>query len=114
MATMTESSLSNAVQQVDMTHFLQTGNCSGDCRSVAHSLRTSGAVLVRDPRVKASDAASFIDMMERYFSQSRETKLKDARPHLFYQVRSSRLQFVICSSYSLPRLALVFQLTPPM
>lgn len=87
--TTTEASLSQAVQQVDMSHFLQTGDCSEDCLRLANSLRVSGAVLVRDPRVKASDAANFVDMMERYFSQPREIKLKDARPHLFYQVRCS-------------------------
>lgn len=92
MQTITEASLSRVVQQVDMSKFLRNDDCVEDCVRIADSLRVSGAVLIRDPRVDALDAANFIDMMERYFSQPREIKLRDARPHLFYQVRYSQLQ----------------------
>lgn len=33
-----------------------------------------------------SDQSTFLDMMERYFQQPTEVKLRDARPHLHYQV----------------------------
>lgn len=56
------------------------------CRELADSLRRFGAVLVKDPRVRTDDSDAFLDMMERYFSQPRETKLMDARPQLSYQV----------------------------
>lgn len=82
-----ESFLTREVQQVDMTNFLRDGDASSECSRVADSLQTFGAVVLRDPRVNASDADTFLNMMERYFAQSREEKLKDARPHLFYQVR---------------------------
>lgn len=34
-----------------------------------------------------SDQSSFLDMMERYFQQPTDVKLRDARPHLHYQVQ---------------------------
>jgi hypothetical protein len=33
-----------------------------------------------------SDQSGFLDMMEQYFQQPTEVKLRDARPHLHYQV----------------------------
>ena len=34
-----------------------------------------------------SDQSGFLDMMEQYFQQPTEVKLRDARPHLHYQVQ---------------------------
>jgi len=42
--------------------------------------------VVRDPRVDSRHNARFLDVMEAYFSQPVEQKMKDARPHLHYQV----------------------------
>lgn len=36
--------------------------------------------------LKCSDQSTFLDMMEGYFQQPTEAKLRDARPNLHYQV----------------------------
>jgi isopenicillin N synthase-like dioxygenase len=41
---------------------------------------------VRDPRVTEENNQRFLDMIEDYFNQPEEQKLKDARPELGYQV----------------------------
>ena len=56
------------------------------CRDVAECLKRSGALVVRDPRVESHHNARFLDVMESYFGQSYEEKMKDARPNLHYQV----------------------------
>eukprot|EP00871_Galdieria_phlegrea_P004508 jgi/Galph1/5058/GphlegSOOS_G3696.1 len=73
---------------IGLSRFLENnGNCcKEECEQLAESLRTYGAVAVRDPRVQESDSLQFLDMMERYFEQSTQVKLKDARPELYYQV----------------------------
>ena len=53
---------------------------------VAKCLHRTGCCVVRDPRVGTADNECFLDMMERYFSQSGEAKMADCRPHLHYQV----------------------------
>lgn len=80
------ASLSEAIEQVDISAFVAGRDDVESCKRIASSLREFGAVLVRDPRVGAGDSARFLDMMERYFARPREEKLKDARPELFYQV----------------------------
>lgn len=57
-----------------------------ECKRVAHILHTYGALAIRDPRVTFADNGKFLDMIEQYFEQDEETKLKDARPELHYQV----------------------------
>ena len=64
---------------------------------VAESLRRTGCCIVRDPRVQEADNDRFLDMMECYFSQPWETKLKDTRPQLHYQVPPPE-KFTILSS----------------
>ena len=56
------------------------------CRGVAESLKRSGALVVTDPRVDSRANSRFIDVMEAYFGQSSDVKMRDARPHLHYQV----------------------------
>lgn len=56
------------------------------CAGIAQSLHETGCVIVRDPRVTSADNDRFLDLMERYFSQSREAKRSEERPDLFYQV----------------------------
>ena len=53
---------------------------------MAACLSQTGCLLVRDPRVNAADNDCFLDLMERYFGQSREAKMADVRPDLHYQV----------------------------
>ncbi|RKP09880.1 hypothetical protein THASP1DRAFT_28339 [Thamnocephalis sphaerospora] len=57
-----------------------------ECRKAAEALREYGALVVRDPRVTEQDNQCFLDMVEDYFGQPEEQKLKDVRPELGYQV----------------------------
>lgn len=57
-------------------------------KDILDTLREFSCVVVRDPRVPASQNDVFLDTMEEYFSQPREVKMLDARPDLSYQVRS--------------------------
>ncbi|KAK4523490.1 hypothetical protein GAYE_PCTG60G1386 [Galdieria yellowstonensis] len=71
---------------IDLNAFLQGSRCEEDCRNLANVLRQYGAAAIYDPRVEQRDGDRFLDMMERYFEQPTEVKLKDARPELYYQV----------------------------
>ena len=62
------------------------------CRQVSDTLRETGVLVVRDPRVSYADNAAFLDMMELYFSQSHEAKMKDVRADLHYQVGQASAQ----------------------
>lgn len=57
--------------------------------SMATCLSETGCLIVRDPRVGKSDNETFLDLMESYFEQPDEVKLRDARPELHYQVYTS-------------------------
>jgi len=57
-----------------------------ECKKVAEALHDYGVLIVKDPRVSEKDNDRFLDMMEKYFSQSEELKMKDVRPELHYQV----------------------------
>ena len=56
------------------------------CTALASCLRSSGALVVRDPRVNHSSNERFLSLMERYFSQTTEAKMQDVHPELAYQV----------------------------
>lgn len=78
---------------IDLALFLNAGSASEPavqdaCRAVADCLRETGALVVRDPRVSQADNSAFIDMMEEYFSQPHEAKMRDVRAELAYQARS--------------------------
>lgn len=53
---------------------------------VAEALTIYSALAVRDPRVSDTHNATFLDIMEDYFNQSTDVKMKDTRPDLMYQV----------------------------
>lgn len=81
------------VAVVDLEPFMKvqlgqelTADVKAACDSLAESLRSAGAVVVRDPRCTEVDNNTFLDMMERYFGQQRDEKMKQARPDLHYQV----------------------------
>ncbi|KAL0489359.1 gibberellin 20 oxidase [Acrasis kona] len=57
-----------------------------DCKKVVDSFKSTGILVIRDPRVTFSDNATFIDMMEDYYNLENEKKKKDARPEFHYQV----------------------------
>jgi len=60
-----------------------------ECAKVAESFHKYGICIVKDPRVSEKDNNIFLDMMENYFEQEHEIKIKDSRPELFYQIGST-------------------------
>lgn len=71
---------------IDFTSFLN-GNDPGDLpKRVLESLRNTSCLVVKDPRVTFEQNEDFLNLMEAYFSQPREQKMKDARPEQSYQV----------------------------
>jgi hypothetical protein len=53
---------------------------------VADVLQRTSALVIRDPRVTFEDNSTFLDVIEKYFEQPYEVKMKDVRPELHYQV----------------------------
>jgi isopenicillin N synthase-like dioxygenase len=97
--------LAGALPVIDISAFI-AGDASDPavldaCRAVAQSLRDTGALIVRDPRVNAGDNSRFLDMMEAYFSQPHEVKLADVHPELCYQASATRLRASLERSPSL-------------
>jgi len=78
---------------VDLAPFLADGaslDALAVCAEVARSLRETGIVILRDPRVSAAASSVFLDMLEDYFAQDDALKLADERPGLHYQVGTTR------------------------
>eukprot|EP00698_Gefionella_okellyi_P003592 TRINITY_DN13377_c0_g1_i1.p1 TRINITY_DN13377_c0_g1~~TRINITY_DN13377_c0_g1_i1.p1 ORF type:complete len:357 (-),score=74.92 TRINITY_DN13377_c0_g1_i1:40-1110(-) len=79
------------VPVIDLTTWLGRKSDSdtdvvGLAKTVADCLRTTGVLIVRDPRVSEADNNRFVDMFENYYEQPYDVKMKDVRPHLHYQV----------------------------
>ncbi|KAF9973328.1 hypothetical protein BGZ73_003440 [Actinomortierella ambigua] len=74
---------------IDLGIFLSTPDSPeaiAECKRAADAIRDFGALIVKDPRVTEKENNDFIDMIEDYFAQPTEVKLKDARPEYGYQV----------------------------
>ncbi|RHZ62267.1 hypothetical protein Glove_341g29 [Diversispora epigaea] len=74
---------------IDLSLYLKDKNdllAIKECQKAANALREYGILLVKDPRVTEKDNSQFIDLMEDYFAQPLEIKLKDSRPDIGYQV----------------------------
>lgn len=56
------------------------------CGKIAKSLKESGVLLIKDPRCTPENNDIFIDMMERYFGQEDEKKMREAHPEIYFQV----------------------------
>jgi len=52
----------------------------------ADALKKYGALLLKDSRVNEEHNHAFLDMMEEYYSQPADIKMKDARPEYAFQV----------------------------
>lgn len=75
------------VHTVDLSKFLTNPEeALEDCKNVVSSFHKTGILIIKDPRVTQEDNSTFIDLVEKYFSQSDELKMKDTRPELMYQV----------------------------
>lgn len=57
-----------------------------ECIKAADALITYGALLLQDSRVSEDDNATFLDLLEDYFSQPLSELKKDERPEVGYQV----------------------------
>ena len=69
---------------VDIGAFVKKGDDAEACEAVARALHDCGCLVVKDPRVDATQNEAFLDLMEAYFEQS--DGVEDARPDLHYQV----------------------------
>jgi hypothetical protein len=58
-------------------------------KKAAEAMLKYSSCSVRDPRVPESMNSEFLNLLEDYFDQPTEEKLKDARPELAYQVGST-------------------------
>ncbi|KAH8080830.1 hypothetical protein HD553DRAFT_316423 [Filobasidium floriforme] len=57
-----------------------------ECKKAAESLILTGALIVRDSRATEQANETYLDMLEDYFAQEKETLEEDLRPELGYQV----------------------------
>jgi len=74
---------------VDISNFLKdktSAEAIQDCKNVADTLKKTSCLIIRDPRVTEEDNFKFLDMMERYYDQPRDSKMKDVHPELSYQL----------------------------
>lgn len=74
---------------IDISTFLSNPGSKesiSECLKLASAAQEFGAFAVRDTRVTEQQNSDFLDLMEDYFDQEWDAKLKDARPELSYQV----------------------------
>jgi len=77
------------LEVVELANFLADKNSAAalaDCKKCAEVLRSTSCLIVRDPRVNEQENATFLDMMERYYNQPVELKMKDVHPEISYQL----------------------------
>jgi isopenicillin N synthase-like dioxygenase len=64
----------------------QSEQAKEECIKLAEAVKTYGAFAIRDKRVTEEENTAFLDLIEDYFDQPTEEKLKDTRPDLHFQV----------------------------
>jgi len=77
------------LETIDIGPFLSSKNSEKaieSCYKTAEILMETSCLIIRDPRVTEQDNSNFLDMMERYFEQPLEEKMKDVHPELSYQL----------------------------
>ncbi|KAJ3274374.1 hypothetical protein HDV01_002978 [Terramyces sp. JEL0728] len=77
---------------IDLQPYINVPNSEAaqkECKKLAEAITAYSAFAIKDPRVTEQENSDFLDLMEDYFNQSHEEKLKDARPDLHYQVGST-------------------------
>ncbi|KAJ3300647.1 hypothetical protein HK104_008581 [Borealophlyctis nickersoniae] len=86
---MTNGNVDFQLPTIDLTPFLadpSSPEALAECQKASTALKTFSALSLHDPRVLESHNSVFLDMMEDYFAQPLDAKLKDARPEVGYQV----------------------------
>ena len=79
------------VPVVDVKSFLNGNPAKSECKTVAEALHKYGCLVINDPRVKQSENAQFLDMMERFFdSRSKDhynnRPVRNVYPEFDFQV----------------------------
>eukprot|EP00940_MAST-03C_sp_MAST-3C-sp2_P002964 g2964.t1 len=91
-----------SVPVFDLSAFLKSKDdeeIRATCRDMAQAMRETSILIVRDPRVSKSDAGTFLDTMEQYFSQPQKDLMEDVHPELHYQVGATpeKTEKAICA-----------------
>jgi len=76
-------------ETIDCNEFLKNKNSSGSleaCKKLAATLKDTSCVIIRDPRVSEADNNAFLTMMENYYDQPTDEKMKDVHEELSYQL----------------------------
>ncbi|KAI8893642.1 hypothetical protein BC833DRAFT_624675 [Globomyces pollinis-pini] len=74
---------------IDLRPFLERADspeAKAECLKLADAIKTYSAFAIRDPRVSEQENSDFLDLIEDYFNQPTEVKMKDVKPELSYQV----------------------------
>jgi isopenicillin N synthase-like dioxygenase len=85
-----------SIDVVDISQFLTNKNDAASkeaCKKLAQILKETSCVIIKDPRVSEEHNSKFLDMMERYYNQPDEQKMKDVFPELNYS-RGTTPEFV--------------------
>jgi len=74
---------------IDISAFLKdpTSAAALDaCKTIAKTLEETSCLIIKDPRVSEDENNKFLDIMESYWLQPREVKMRDVHPEIHYQV----------------------------
>eukprot|EP00871_Galdieria_phlegrea_P005463 jgi/Galph1/5918/GphlegSOOS_G4541.1 len=71
---------------VNLNAFLTNEDRGQECLVLVEALHRYGAVAVKDSRVNEEHNEKFLNLLEQYFEQPTELKLRDCRPEVHYQV----------------------------
>ncbi|KAH6596532.1 hypothetical protein BASA61_003460 [Batrachochytrium salamandrivorans] len=87
VAEMLESEADTCARAAAERALLQRLNaCMVGRHRAAEALKKYSAFAVLDPRVSESENTAFLNLIEDYFAQDYDTKMKDARPDVHFQV----------------------------
>jgi len=78
-----------ALPVVDLSPYLDnpdSDEAKEACKKVADIIYNTSCLVIKDRRVPEEKNSRFLDMVERYFDQPTEVKMKDVRPQYSYQV----------------------------
>jgi len=76
-------------ETIDVSEFLKDKTSSASlesCKRLAQTLKDTSCLIIRDPRVTEEDNNTFLSMMEQYYEQELNDKMKDVHPELHYQL----------------------------
>jgi len=74
---------------IDITEYLKDKSSPASldaCKRAAETLKNTSCLIIKDPRVTEENNNTFLTMMERYYEQPTEKKMKDVHPEISYQL----------------------------